>query len=514
MYRNLMEIVEEYLSVLGEYRYVLMAALAALVVAFVLQLVPPWRRAVRDARAGRAWKAVLLALANALMVLLVGAALVAGLGAGLLHQWREFSQRQGNVTEKNLYTIRSGWGDPHEQRELAVSHFITKEQSVLVFPGGREVVEEEGATSDLPQGDNAPTRIKRKVREQVPQNSIVSGEVQTDVQARYVKLGSAYYTGYEDTWTLAYLVKNRSDKKTEAEFCFPMPAERGDYRDFKIEVDGKDWREDLILRDGAQTWKMPLAPGQEVRVAVHYASTGTGHVRYSPAYMAGRDRYNVVLALHPDVDQGRKRILWEDLTPLVGGMKPTNREALLKWKPDKDGEPITLKWELVSSVTTSDMGVVLPAMTQPGTYAGRLLHEAPWGLVLMVALLAITWRILGREEYLLSLGVLTISYFLFYTLTAYLSEHLTSFAACFLLGVLASLAVSGAYLWLGWGRRYVSHQTMALAAVFTVYYPLAVIAGDASDLLIQVLYWGLAAYVAMLAVVMVWQRRLGDDRAG
>jgi hypothetical protein len=513
MYRNLLEIVREYLSGIGDYRAIVLGGLAALAVAALLQLLPPWRRSVREARAGRGVGAVLLALADGLMVLLLGSVLLAALGAGLLHQWREFSRRQGSVTEKNLYTVQSVWGAAHEQKELSVNHFITKDVTVLVFPEGREIVEEEGAASELPKGENAPTRIRRKVRQQVQQNSIISGQVRIAVQVRYIQLGSAYYTGYEDTWTLEYLVKNRSDKATEAEFRFPMPAQRGDYRDFKIEVDGRDWRENLVLRDGAQTWTMPMAPGQEVRVAVHYASTGTGHVRYSPAYMASRDRYNVVLALHPDVDQGPKRILWEDLTPLVGGMKPTNREALLKWRPDKDGEPITLKWDLVSSVTTSDMGVVLPAMTQPGTYAGRLLHEAPWGLALMVAVLVITWMLLGREEYLLSLGVLAVSYFLFYTLTAYLSEHLTSFAACFVLALLASLAVSGAYVWLGWGRRYVSHQTMALVAVFTVYYPLAVIAGDASDLLVQVLYWGLAAYAAMLAVAMVWRRRVVGERA-
>jgi hypothetical protein len=382
-----------------------------------------------------------------------------------------------------------------------------------VFPDGREIVEEEGAASELAKGENAPTRIKRKVREQVPQNSIISGDVALDLQARYPQLGTAFYTAYEDTWTLAYLVKNRSDKATEAEFRFPMPAERGDYRDFKIAVDGKDWRENLILKAGAQTWTMPMTPGQEARVEVHYASTGTGHVRYSPADMASRDRYHVVLRLHPDAARGQTRILWKDLTPLVGGMKPTNREALEQWRPAKEGDPIILEWQLASSVTTSDMGVVLPARRQPGTYAGRLLHEAPWGLALMVAVLVTTWLFLGREEYLLSLGVLAVSYFLFYTLTAYLSEHLTSFAACFVLGAVASLAVSGAYVWLGWGRRYVSHQTMALAAVLTVYYPLAVIAGDASPLLMQVLYWGLAAYVAMLAVAMVWRRRVVGDRA-
>jgi len=107
----------------------------------------------------------------------------------------------------------------------------------------------------------------------------------------------------------------------------------------------------------------------------------------------------------------------------------------------------------------------------------------------------------------MSLAVLAIAYFLFYTLTAYFSEVLPSFAGCFALGALATLLVSGAYVWLGWGRTYAAHQTMALVAVFTIYYPLALISENYGNTLIQVLYWALAAYAAMLAVVMVWRRR-------
>lgn len=507
MYRNLMEILEEYLSGLGQYRYLLLAGAGVLVLAAVLQLVPPWRQAVREARRGRGWKAVLLALANALMVLVVGAALVAGLSAAMLHQSREFARRQGNITQSNLATVQSVWGMPHEQRELSVTHTVTEEKTVLVFPDGREIIEEEGAVESLPTGEKAPTRLKRKIEKPVPQNSILRGEVTIDVQARYARCGSAYYTCYEDTWDLAYVVKNRSEKTTQAKFRFPMPAEQSDYRDLSIRVDGKDWQENLVVESGSQTWKMTMTPGQEVRVQVHFASTGTGHIRYSTARMAYREEYKVVLQLHPDLQQGQKRILWNDLTPLFGGMKPTNREALVAWEPAKDGDPIVLEWNLKSVLATRDVGVVLPEMTQPGMYAARLLHEAPWGLALFVFALAVTWTLLGREEFLLSLGILAASYFLFYTLTAYLSEHLTSFAACFALGALATLAVSGAYVWLGWGRKYEAHQTTALVAVLTIYYPLAVILDDYTGLMVQVLYWALALYAAMLAVVMVWRRR-------
>ena len=41
----------------------------------------------------------------------------------------------------------------------------------------------------------------------------------------------------------------------------------------------------------------------------------------------------------------------------------------------------------------------------------------------------------------------------------------------------------------------------------SVYYPLAVVFDEQTDLMLQVLYWLLAAYAAALAVVMLWRRR-------
>jgi hypothetical protein len=137
----------------------------------------------------------------------------------------------------------------------------------------------------------------------------------------------------------------------------------------------------------------------------------------------------------------------------------------------------------------------------------RLLHEAPLGLMLLAAGLVVTWMLLGRETHLFSLGVLVVAYYLFYTFIAYLSDHLTSFAACFVLAALATLLLAALYLWLGWGWTFAAHQSLALMAALTVYYPLAVVLDEYTGLMVQVLYWTLAAYAAMLAVAMLWRRR-------
>ncbi len=510
MYRNLLEILREYVGEKAE--YVVAMGLVALAVAVLLQLLPPWRCSVREAREGRGWRSVLLALANGLMVLVVGAAIVAALGASMLHQSREFRIRHGNQTEANKYAVRTNWGMPHEQRELSVSHSIEKVRRFLVFEETGREIEIEG--DERPPGvgtEGGPTLVTRTARENVPQNSIVSADVRVDLTLTYLQKGSAYYTGYEDEWTLAYLVRNRSDKATRAAFRFPMPADQGTYDDFTVRVDGQDWRENLVRSDTDQTWTMPMEPGQEAKVEVHYRSRGMDFVRYKPAYMAQRASNRMVLSLRPDPSGlGPQRLHYTDFTPPVGGMSPTNREALLAAPPTEPGDAVVMEWDLKDAATTLGMGTVLPEMTQPGAYASRLLHEAPWGLALMAGVLVFTWVLLERREYLLSLGVLAGSTFLFYTLTAYLSEHWTSFTACFAVAAGATLAVSLAYLFLGWGRTFASAQTAGLVLIFTLYYPLAAILDDYTSLMLQVLYWALLAYAAMLVVGFVWRQRQGE----
>ena len=501
MYRHILSLLEEFVGDKAEHVLVIGgAALAALV---LLLLSRAWRGAVREALARGGWRAIVLGLANGLMTLAVGASLVAALGGALLVQSGLFREEQGQVTQRNYSAVQTNWGPPHEQRELSVVHTITEEQSYLRFPDGNEVVEEVGEATNLPTGEKAPTRLKRKVTKPVPQNSLVRGVVTIDVQMNYRTKGSAYYTCYEDRWTFDYLVKNRSDKTTEAAYCFKPPAGQGILNDFRILVNGQDWAEHLVRSDTAQTWKMTMAPDQEVRVQVQYASRGMDYLRYTPDYMASRQGYKVSMRIHPDTTLGKKRLVWkEDMSLPIGCMTP-----LAITDSPADGEPMVLEWDLKNVATTFGMGVVLPKVTQPGYYTARLLHEAPLGLFLLAASLVVTWMLLGKEADLLSLGILATAYYLFYTLLAYMTNLLPSFAVCFALAAMATLLVSALYVWLGWGRSWTAHQTVLLVAAFAVYYPLAVVLTDYTGLMVQVLYWALALYAALLAVTMVWRGR-------
>jgi len=501
VYRHILSLLYEFFGDKAE--MVLAAGLAALATAVLLLLSKSWRRGVAEAQDRGGWRAVVMGLAHSLITLLVGATLVAGLGGAMLVQSGLFSEKHGQVTHQNAQAMRTNWGEPHEQRELAVRHYVTEEKTFILFKDGRQVPEDEIGSGDADQIGENPVKVKRKVRKAVPQNSIVRGSVEIDIRMNYRPKGSAFYTCYEDVWRLAYTVKNRSDTETEAEFRFPMPAGHGTYDKLTIKVDGANWTENLVLKENAQTWTMPMRPGQQVQVEIAYASRGMEFIRYTPAHMAHREQYKVTMRIHPDKEMGDSRFTWEDHMGLpIGSVTPHVRKA-----SPADGEPMVLEWNMSSAATSLGMGVILPDIKQPGWYVARLLHEAPLGLMLLAAGLVVTWLLLGRETHLFSLGVLVVAYYLFYTFIAYLSDHLTSFAACFVLAALAALLLAALYLWLGWGRTFAAHQSLALMAALTVYYPLAVVLDEYTGLMVQVLYWTLAAYAAMLAVVMLWRRR-------
>ena len=534
MYRNVLNYLSDVVG--GKAPYVLAVGLVVVALGLILVLLPSWRRSVQAARERGGWRGILLPTIHIVLLLVVGACIIELLRGSLLLQSNDFDRSHGRVSQVNYESVKTNWGPPHEQRELQVTHYVTEEKIVYQYKDGRQVSEEERRTitaeeaeeaaAEAEEGEDAaekpsraaadrnekvetPIRRKITIRREVPQNSVVRGRVDVDIRMNYRKMGSAYYACYEDTWKLDYAVKNRCAKTTEAELRFPMPARQGVYDRFTLRVDGKDWADRLIVKDNAQVWTLPMKPGQEIRVEIGYASRGMEYVRYIPARMATRESYKVTMRIYPNVARGgepargTQRLVWKrDMRPPMGSMTPQSIQD-----SPADGRPMVLGWNLESAATTLDMGVVLPHIKQPGYYGARLLHEAPWGLVLLAGALVVTWTLLGCEINLFSLTVLAVAYYLAYTLFAYLSDHIADFATCFALAAAAALVLAAVYLWIGWGNRFAAHQTLALVAVFTIYYPLAIALDEYTGLLVQLLYWALAGYAAILAGRRCWSAR-------
>ena len=149
----------------------------------------------------------------------------------------------------------------------------------------------------------------------------------------------------------------------------------------------------------------------------------------------------------------------------------------------------------------------MPGETQGGYYAGKMLGSAPWGLILLLAMVVVTCLILSRPVQWVPLAVLAVGYYLCYLLTAYLSDYPTLALGWDIpFGLPGALTVSAvvltglmALLYFIWVRGFVAWSAVVFFLLFVVLYPLLRICTN-EGLLLAWLYVALLAYTVVLLV--------------
>jgi len=377
-----------------------------------------WRRKLAKWReAGGAGGLVVSVLASLFKLFLV-VVVVRLFVVAFVVQEQSFRHKHGRVTERNRSAVLAKWGRPQEQRELSVTHYVTRTKIVEqlrakvpdVWPAQYEYF-----TREYYQGEEPPilapvkgempevvrTR-KREERQALSLQGLVAAEVRIKIRASTRTLGGANYAGYENACTFKYEVLNPSVEKSEAELAFPMPATVVNLNRFSLAVGGEDWLPDARVSGDCLVWQMPMAPGERQTVEISYEARGLEHFRYIPARMQPKGRCRVELTVE-NVPPHR-------LDFPIGSMPSLEKLTEVKEMP------YTLHWNLDNAITAYDIGVKLPLPEQPGYHVARLLGEAPLGLVVLVVMLVLTsliWR--GRVS-VLDIGLLTIAYYLFYVL--------------------------------------------------------------------------------------------------
>jgi hypothetical protein len=169
---------------------------------------------------------------------------------------------QGSV-QQGLDREASAWGKGFMQDELRVTQFETVEE--------REIIES--------PDPSAPPRIEtRLVRREVLQNGILEtkGEVKiTQSHPERRARGEILFNSFFVSARFEYKIVNNHTSATEAELLFPLSPDAEIYDSLRVFMDGKELDSELQIRpkDGI-AWRTALAPGQEIRVVVEYASRG------------------------------------------------------------------------------------------------------------------------------------------------------------------------------------------------------------------------------------------------
>lgn len=470
-----------------------------------------WRRRLAKWRAAGGAAALVFSVLVGIFKLCLIVVIVRLFVVAFSVQEQSFRHKHGRVTERNRSAVLAKWGRPQEQRELVVTHYVTRTKIVeqlrakiaKVWPPQyeyftREYYEGEEPAILAPVKGEIPEVVRTSRREErraLPVKGVAGADVSISIRASARTLGGANYAGYENACKFKYEVVNPSQQNTEAELGFPMPASVVNLNRFALTVDGKDWLHKARMSGDRLVWQMPMSPGDRRMVEISYEARGLEHFRYIPARMAPKGHCRVEITV--------ENIPPDRLDFPIGTMPSLEKLSEIK------GMPYTLHWNLDNAITAYDIGVKLPQPEQPGYHVAQLLGEAPLGLVVLVVVLVLTSLIWQRRVSVLDIALMAVAYYLFYLLLGHLYDALGEFSAAFTLAALPVVFLVGLYRFVGERGKLIGWQDAALFALFVVGYPLAVVSKDYTGLLLHIGFYILLAYVMGLLVA---RRLLGRSQ--
>lgn len=468
-------------------RTIALAALALLVVAVLLGSFVRWLRRRRQDRPG-SWAALAVGSIGAVLKVLIGLGVLTVMCLHLAFQSAEFARLRGGTSTRNYNAVTTIWGRPHVQRELSLK--LVFETTHYHDKDGLEI------DPNSMKASSQPVRYRKQVvQHTVAGNPIVQADHEFVIRMNYRKKGGAWYPGFETDATFNYRVENFARREVTGQFSFPMPARQGLVDRIRVLVDGKPVSRKLVISDAAVQWQMPMPPGASHAIVVGYHSRGLDHLRFEPGPGREMEKHRIRMVC--------VGVAKDEINYPVGCMTPTEGPTQQR-VTDAEGEAATattLGWNLDRAVTRLGMGVILPKKKQAGYYVARVLAAAPWGLVLLLAMVVVTHLATGDAPHWLPLALLAVSYHLYYLLMAHVGDYWPLVGAMIVAGVILTALTAAAQLALC--RRLHAVPTLVLFAVFCAAYPLIRIS-DSEGLLLTVLYVVQLAYVVVL---LIWQRR-------
>ncbi len=470
-------------------RTLAVAALVVLVLAVLLGSLVRWLRR-RGQDRPESWAALLTDSIGGVLKVLIGLAVLAGLCLHLSFQSAEFARLRGGRSQRNYNAVTTIWGRPHRQRDLAVR--LAYETTHFYDRHGMELDPEKLQAATQPVG------YRRQVVEHtVGGNPVTSAEHEFLIDTNYRRKGGAWYPGFETVATFAYTVENFAGRVVTAHFSFPLPAEQGLVDDISVALDGKPLKPKLRVTRSSLQWEMPMEIGARHAVTVRYHSRGLDHLRFEPGGGERMGTYRIRM-----VCRGIPR---ERINYPVGCMTPTEKIVETAGK-DPAGRPVpatTLAWDLDRAVTRLGMGVIIPDRRQAGYDVARLLAKAPRGLVLLLAMVVVTYLAAGDVPRWLPLAIVAAGYHLHYLLMAHLGDYAPGLVGGMILAAVTLTALVAVFQ-LASCPRFHALATLGLFAVFCVVYPLLRLSDD-PGLLLTILHVVLLAYT--IALLIVFRRR-------
>ncbi len=271
-------------------------------------------------------------------------------------------------------------------------------------------------------------------------------DVKVALNVDYRKKGLVYYTGYNAEFMGKYTLKNPEKEKIYLSFIFPYPTEQGEgmLSDVKLLVNGEEDLQNTEYQPTLALWTGLLEAGASLEITLHYKGRGLNAFKYG--FESGKQINNFNLQMLVDVSDN---LDYPDST-----MPPT--------APLEVSEQGTkLVWQLDRTLTRFNIGVVLPDKLNIEKQMAVMSYRAPAFFLLFFLALLITFVLAGQAVNFIQVAVVSVGYFMFYPLFAYLVVYIHP-----VLALLTAFAVIG-FLIFNYLRNL--HQTQIALAVLVAY---------------------------------------------
>ncbi len=277
---------------------------------------------------------------------------------------------------------------------------------------------------------------------------LASSDVTVSINMDYRKKGMVYYTGYNADFSGTYRMTNPQSDPIYLSFIFPYPVQAGQgmLQDVTLRVNGQEDVENTEYQQNLALWTGVLQADETLEVTVQYTGRGLSHFMYG--FEPGTQINDFQMTLHVN---GARNVDY-----LVSTMTPTSVEHT------SDG--VTLAWHLDRSLTELNIGVLLPDKLNIARQIGVMAQRAPVFYLLFLVSVYVMLALTDQPIRFLNIVLLSVTYFFFYPLFAYLSVYLTAIPA-----FAVSFGILGLLLWNYAGILYGMRLALAVFAAYAFY---------------------------------------------
>jgi len=245
-------------------------------------------------------------------------------------------------------------------------------------------------------------------------STLTKGEIQSShitvaLSMDYRKKGLVYYTGYNAEFIGKYTITNPESEKVYLSFIFPYPTKQGEgmLQNVKLLVNDQEDLEDTEYQPNLVLWTGLLESKESLEITVHYIGRGLDQFLYG--FEPGKQINNFTMKM---VIAGAKDLDYAEST-----MPPTE-------EIEATPESKTLVWKLDRALTQFNIGVVLPDKLDIKEQLFVMTYRAPAFFVLFLISLSAILMLAKERLNLIQVGNISIAYFLFYPLFAYLVMYM------------------------------------------------------------------------------------------